>query len=491
MSQGVLQSCLLCSFRYLVWFAGVQFRPMAQITFLGATGTVTGSKYLVEANGRRLLVDCGLFQGRKELRLRNWAPLPIDPRSIDCVVLTHAHLDHTGYLPRLVNGGYRGPILANDATRELCSLLLPDSAHLMEEDAEHAAQHGYSKHTPPLPLYTQEDAFAALRRFEPLPRQGEHRISPEFLVRSHQAGHILGASSLELVVTENGKSVTVLFSGDLGRYGQPILNDPEPPPRADYVLCESTYGDRDHPSEPSQEAALAEVINRVSRRGGIIVVPAFAVDRTQLLMYSIRELEDADRIPRLPVYVDSPMAIDATEIYLRHRDDHDAEFSSAERNGSPLKTHDLHIMRTVQESKQIAGVSSRAIIISASGMATGGRILHHLARCLPDARNCILLVGFQAEGTRGRSLQDGAPYVKMHGQLIPVRAEIVSLAQFSAHAGRSELLRWLAGMPAPPKELFLVHGEPVAAQSLREAVQSQFGWNVTLPDYLQTVELIS
>ena len=256
---------------------------MARITFLGAAGTVTGSKYLVEANGRRLLIDCGLFQGGKELRLRNWAPLSVDPSSIDWVVLTHAHLDHTGYLPRLVNGGYRGPILANDATRELCALLLPDSAHLMEEDAEHAARHGYSTHTPPLPLYTREDAAATLKRFEPIPRLGECRISPEFLVRSHQAGHILGASSLELVITEHGKSVTVLFSGDIGRYGQPILNDPEPPPRADYVLCESTYGDREHPSEPPQEAALADVINRVAQRGGILVVPAFAVDRTQLL----------------------------------------------------------------------------------------------------------------------------------------------------------------------------------------------------------------
>jgi metallo-beta-lactamase family protein len=464
---------------------------MAQITFLGATGTVTGSKYLVEAGGRRLLVDCGLFQGRKELRLRNWQPLAADPRSIDWVVLTHAHLDHTGYLPRLVNGGYRGAIFANDATRELCHLLLPDSAHLMEEDAEHAARHGYSKHKPPLPLYTQEDAFAALRRFEPLPRRGEYRISPEFLIRSHQAGHILGASSIELVVTEHGKSVTVLFSGDIGRYGQPILNDPEAPPRADYVLCESTYGDRDHPSDPPQEAALADVIHRVAGRGGIIVVPAFAVDRTQLLMYSIRELEDARRIPRLPVYVDSPMAIDATAIYLRHRDDHDADFTSAEANGNPLQTHEMHIMRTVQESKQIAGVNSRAIIISASGMATGGRILHHLARCLPEPRHCILLVGFQADGTRGRSLQDGVPFVKIHGQMVPVRAEVINLAQFSAHAGRSELLRWLAGMPAPPKQLFLVHGEPAAALALQEAVQSGFGWNVTTPGYLQSVELIA
>jgi metallo-beta-lactamase family protein len=318
---------------------------------------------------------------------------------------------------------------------------------------------------------------------------GEHRISPEFLVRSHQAGHILGASSIELVVTEHGQSVTVLFSGDLGRYGQPILNDPAPPPRADYVLCESTYGDRDHPSEPPQEKALADVINRVAGRGGVIVVPAFAVDRTQLLMYSIRELEDANQIPRLRVYVDSPMAIDATEIYLRHHEDHDPTFTFEEGKGNPLYSSDLHIMRTVQDSKRIAGVDSRAVIISASGMATGGRVLHHLVRCLPEPRNCVLLVGFQAEGTRGRSLEEGVAFVKIHGQMIPVRAEVLNLAQFSAHAGRSELLRWLAGMPAPPKQLFLVHGEPNAALALQKAVQFQFGWNVTLPSYLQSVEL--
>jgi metallo-beta-lactamase family protein len=463
---------------------------MPRITFLGATGTVTGSKYLVEANGRKLLVDCGLFQGRKELRLRNWAPLPVEPRSIDWVVVTHAHLDHTGYLPRLFTAGYRGPILANDATRELCALLLPDSAHLMEEDAEHAARHGYSKHKPPLPLYTQEDALGALRQFESIPRLGEHRISPEFLIRSHQAGHILGASSIELVITEQGKSVTVLFSGDLGRYDQPILNDPAPPPRADYVLCESTYGNRDHPSEPPEETALADVINRVTGRGGVIVVPAFAVDRTQLLMYSIRELEDAKRIPCLPVYVDSPMAIDATEIYIRHHEDHDPTFTFEEGRGNPLYSTDLHIMRSVEESKRIGKVPSRAIIISASGMATGGRVLHHLARRLPDSRNCILLVGFQAEGTRGRSLEEGVAFVKIHGEMIPVRAEVINLPQFSAHAGRSELLRWLGGMPAPPKQLFLVHGEPSASAALQQAVESQLGWNVTMPSYLQSVELI-
>jgi metallo-beta-lactamase family protein len=462
---------------------------MPRITFLGAAGTVTGSKYLLEANGRRLLVDCGLFQGLKELRQRNWERLPVEPATIEWVVLTHAHLDHTGYLPRLLQDGFRGSILANAATQELCGLLLPDSAHLMEEDAEHAAAHGYSSHETPLPLYTSEQVVATLKRFAPLPRRGEYRISPEFLIRPHDAGHILGSSSLEVVVTENGKNITVLFSGDLGRYNQPILHDPETPPRADVVLCESTYGDREHPSDPPPDVALAEIINRVASRGGVIVVPAFAVDRTQLLMYYIRQLEESGRIPCLPVYMDSPMAIDVTAIYLRHAEDYGLKFSVQELRGNPFVTQAVHVMRSVEQSKQINDVRTPAIIISASGMATGGRILHHLARRLPDSRNCVLLAGFQAEGTRGRALEEGAKFLKIHGEMVPVRAEVVNLHQFSAHAGRSELLRWLAGLPSPPKQLYLVHGEPAASSALRSAVEDQFHWRASLPEYLRSYDL--
>jgi metallo-beta-lactamase family protein len=462
---------------------------MPQLTFLGAAGTVTGSKYLVQANGKSLLVDCGLFQGGKELRQRNWAQLPTAPATFDWVLLTHAHLDHTGYLPRLVSGGFRGPILANATTKELCELLLPDSAHLMDEDARHAAVHGYSSHKPPLPLYTPGEAAIALKQFSEIPRLGEYRISPEFLVRSHQAGHILGASSLELVITEAGKTLTVLFSGDIGRYKQPILYDPETPPRADVVLCESTYGDRDHPSDPPPDQALADVINRVAKRGGVIVVPAFAVDRTQLLMYYVRQLQDAKRIPRLPVYADSPMAINVTDIYLRHREDHDLQFRTDEANGNPLGLDTVHLMRSVEESKQINDVHTPAIIISASGMATGGRVMHHLAQRLPDPRNCVLLAGFQAEGTGGQMLEEGAKFLNIHGATVPVRAEVVNLRQFSAHAGRNELLRWLSGLPAPPRRLFLVHGEPAASAALQSAVQAQFHWPAILPQYLQTVDL--
>src|SRR5690348_12035696 len=462
-------------------------RLMPKITFLGAAGTVTGSKYLVEANSKRLLVDCGLFQGGTELTQRNWQRLPEDPSKIDFVVLTHAHLDHTGYLPRLVSSGFGGPVFANAATQELCALLLPDSAHLMEEDAGHATRHGYSSHKPALPLYTQEEVVPALKRFASMPRLGECRLSPEFLIRSHDAGHILGSSSLELVITEGGKTTTMLFSGDLGRYDQALLKDPECPPRADFVLCESTYGDRDHPTQPPPDAALAEVINRVAHRGGVIVVPAFAVDRTQLLLYDICQLQRAKGIPPLPLYMDSPMAIDVTDIYRRHQED--LRLNTEELRADPFAVQMVHVMRSPEQSKQINSVRTPAIIISASGMATGGRVLHHLRQRLPDARNCVLLAGFQAEGTRGRALEEGAKSIRIHGQDVPVRAEVVNLRQFSAHAGRSELLRWLAGSPAPPRQLFLVHGEPTAAKALQSAVQAQFRWSVTIPDYLQSFDL--
>jgi len=460
---------------------------MARITFLGATGCVTGSKYLVEAGGKRLLVDCGLFQGAKELRRRNWDRLPEDPATFGWVLLTHAHLDHAGYLPRLLRDGFRGPIFANAATRELSAILLPDSARLQEEDAEHAAAKGYSKHSPPLPLYTVEEAQAVLERFQEVPRSSPFTISPQFSVRPHDAGHILGSASLELTITENGKSLVVLFSGDLGRFDQPILKDPEPPPRADFLLCESTYGDRDHPTN-SPADALGDVINRVSKRGGVIVMPAFTVGRTQTLMYVLRQLEDAQRIPHLPVYVDSPMAISVTDLYMRHREDHDLEFTREEAGGDPLNAHTVHLTRSVEESKQINGINTPCIILSASGMATGGRVLHHLARRLPDSRNAVVLAGFQAEGTRGRALLEGAKTLRIHGEDVPVKAEVIELKQFSAHADRGEILRWLAGIPTPPRQTFLVHGEPAAASALKSTIQSKLGWPVALPAYRQSYD---
>jgi len=462
---------------------------MAKLTFLGAAGCVTGSKYLVEAARRRLLLDCGLFQGSKQLRLLNWERLPVDPSTIDWVVLTHAHIDHTGYLPRLVRDGFRGPIFATSATRDLCTILLPDSARLQEEDAENAARKGYSKHSPPLPLYTEAEVAPVLARISEFPRGAWQVISPEFSIRAHDAGHILGASSIELKIAENGKSATVLFSGDVGRYDQPILKDPAVPPAADFVLCETTYGDRDHPTG-SPHDALAEIIQQVSRRGGAIIIPAFAVGRTQALLYVLRELEDWQRIPSLPVYVDSPMAISATELYQRHHEDHDLDFTRLEPNGNPLETRRMHLLRTAEESKSINKVSTPCVIISASGMATGGRVLHHLARRLPDSRNAVVLAGFQAEGTRGRALLEGAKTLHIHGEEVLVKAEVIELNQFSAHADRDELLRWLKAMPAPPRQTFLVHGEPAAREAFRSAVQTQLGWqSVTLPKLGDSIDL--
>ena len=461
---------------------------MPKLTFLGAAGTVTGSKYLVEAEGKRLLVDCGLFQGLKELRLRNWNPLPEKPGSFDWCVLTHAHLDHTGYLPRLVKDGFKGPIYADAATIELCNILLADSAHLQEEDAEKAGKGGYSKHARPLPLYAPPDVGPVLMALREIPRADSFTISPQFTVRPHDAGHILGSASLELTITENGKKMVVLFSGDIGRYNQVILKDPEAPPRCDVLLCESTYGDRDHPAG-SQEDALADVVNRVVKRGGQIVIPAFAVDRTQSIMYIIRKLEDANRIPPLPVYVDSPMAISVTDLYLRHHEDHDLTFTAEEKKGNPLDAHNVHYMRAVADSKKINDVHTPAIIISASGMATGGRVLHHIARLAPDRKNMILLAGFQAEGTRGRALEEGAKTVRIHGEDVPVAAEVINLRQFSAHAGQNELLRWLTGLPAPPRQTYLTHGEPPASAALKAKIESAFRWRVALPQYLQTVDL--
>lgn len=461
---------------------------MATLTFYGAAGCVTGSKYLVEANGKRLLIDCGLFQGLKELRDRNWQPLPTDAKTIDWVALTHAHLDHTGWLPCLMKQGFKGPIFSNAATRELCGILLPDSGRLQEEDAAHFTLKGTSKHKPPLPLYTEQDANDVLKQFKENPRTGPFQISPEFTIRQHDAGHILGSASLELTITESGRSTTVLFSGDVGRYNQVILNDPEVPPRADVVICESTYGDREHPAADPLDQ-LDAVINRVYKRGGVIVMPAFAVGRTQQLMYLLRQLEDAHRIPNVPVYVDSPMAINVTGLYLKHREDHDKLFAQEEVNGDPLNMREVHMTRTPDDSKAINKVHSPCIIISASGMATGGRVLHHLEQRLPDPRNAVLLVGYQAEGTRGRSLQEGAKSLRLYGEDVPVAAEIVDLQELSAHAGQSELLRWLAGLPAPPKKVFLTHGEPQAAAALQKKIQQNMQWNAEPAQYKQTVDL--
>jgi metallo-beta-lactamase family protein len=463
---------------------------MAKLTFLGAAGSVTGSKYLVEAAGKRLLIDCGIFQGLRELTERNYHPLSINPQTIDYVVLTHAHLDHTGWLPVLVKDGYGGPIFANPATMDLTALLLKDSAHLQEEDALHPQKEmsGRPEHGP---MYTSEDVDPVLRLMKPTPRLGEFGIDPVYRIVSYDAGHILGSSSLELTISENGAKKVVVFSGDVGRYDQPILNDPHTPPStADVLICESTYGDREHPGgDPAVQ--LADIVNRVVHRGGAIIIPAFAVGRTQTLMYYLRQLEVENKIPRLPVYVDSPMALSATDLYLKYRDDHDVEFTKIEANGKgdPLNVHEFHLTQTVEESKAINNVHTPCIIVSASGMVAGGRVLHHLAHRLPDGRNAVILAGFQAQGTRGRALQEGAKTLRLFGQDVPVNAEIIQMSQLSAHAGRSELLRWLGELPAPPKQTYLTHGEPVAAQSLQKAITAKFSWKASVARYLDTVEI--
>jgi metallo-beta-lactamase family protein len=464
---------------------------MAKLTFLGAAGCVTGSKYLVEAAGKKLLVDCGLFQGTDGLKDRNWNPLPVDPKTIDYLVLTHAHLDHTGWLPVLVRDGYNKTIFANPATIDLTGLLLRDSGHLQEEETEDAKKHNWSKHPQPQALYTSEDIDPVLRLLKPMPRSGGFDVSPEFHFESYDAGHILGSSSLELTITENGKKNVVVFSGDVGRYDQPILNDPKTPTAKQIamLLCESTYGDRDHEAgDPLQ--VLGDIVNRVVKRGGSIVIPAFAIGRTQTFMYYLRELENLQRIPKVPVYVDSPMALSATDLYLKYKEDHDVQFARDEQGGGdPLSVHEFYLARTVEDSKHINNVKTPCIIVSASGMVTGGRVLHHLANRLGDARNCVILGGFQAEGTRGRALQEGAKMLTLFGKQVPVMAEIVEMGQLSAHAGKSELLRWLTGLQVAPGQVYLTHGEPAAAQFLQQAIVGKFKWKAAVARYLDTAEI--
>ena len=467
---------------------------MANLTFLGAAGCVTGSKYLVgAAAGKRLLLDCGLFQGTTELKDRNFKPLSMDPKTFDYLVLTHAHLDHTGWLPVLVKAGYRGPIYANPATMELTEILLKDSAHLQEEDALHPQDGHHSQHANQAPLYTTPDVDPVLKLMKPMTRLGSFEVSPEFRVTSYDAGHILGSSSLELEITENGKKIVIVFSGDIGRYNQPILNDPNTPgtKQIDLLLCESTYGDREHEQgNPAQ--LLAEVVYRVAKRGGSIVIPAFAIGRTQTFMYYLRQLENEQKIPRLPVYIDSPMALSATDLYLKHTEDHDLDYTKlvgADGKGDPLSVHEFHLTRTVEQSKAINNVKTPCIIVAGSGMITGGRVLHHLMQRLPDARNAVILAGFQAEGTRGRALEEGAKSLRIYGEDVPVSAEIVKMGQFSAHAGKSELLRWLSQLQTAPKQTYLTHGEPVAAQALQSAIAGKFPWKATVAKYLETIEV--
>jgi metallo-beta-lactamase family protein len=466
---------------------------MARLEFWGGVGTVTGSKYLIEADRGRVLVDCGLFQGLKELRERNWQDPPFDPASLDAVLITHAHIDHTGYLPRLVAQGFNNPIYCSRGTADLLKILLPDAARLQEEDADYRNRHNLTKHQPALPLYTEEDARAAIQLIHPVENTGEAmEVAPGIRAGFRIAGHILG-SSLVLVEIEGAGSDKagrrVLFSGDLGHYNQPIIHDPEPPPACDYLLVESTYGDRLHDAEDPKDA-LARIITETQRRGGVVLIPAFAIGRTQELIYLIRELEDEKRIPILPVRVDSPMAAAATQVYSNRSEEQDADYASVlARREHPLRTHSMVTASSREESKRLNEEQGSRIIISASGMMTGGRVLHHARRILPDSRATIVFVGYQAAGTTGRRIQDGQREVKIMGQFVPVRCHQARIGGFSAHADWKEVLRWLEGLPAAPRRVFNTHGEPEAAHAMRDHIVERFGWRVDVPDYGDKVEL--
>jgi metallo-beta-lactamase family protein len=464
------------------------------LTFLGAARTVTGSKHLLRHGDRQLLVDCGLFQGLKSLRERNWQALPIKSREIDGVVLTHAHLDHVGYLPRLVGQGFNRRVFCTPATAELAKVVMLDAAHLQEEDAERANRKKYTRHNPARPLFTVADAERAIALLQPL---GYHRpmpVVPGFSAEFINAGHLLGSGYVRVVHEESGK--TILFGGDLGRYSRPVLPDPEPVAEADYLLVESTYGDRIH--EPDDEGeALATIINETSERGGKVVIPAFALGRIEEVLYWIGRLEDEKKIPSLPVYVDSPMASTVLATYRNRLNELDTEIARAaanqrDRNGRRLCafcTDNLKVISSIAESRAVQESSAPSIVISSSGMATGGRVLHHLVHALPDARNTVLFVGYQSAGTRGRQLRDGAKVVKIHWQEIPVRAQIAAIDSMSAHADANEILRWLGGFSRPPATTFLVHGEPEPMDTLKRRIEQELGWRVHTPVHQETVGL--
>jgi metallo-beta-lactamase family protein len=483
--------------------------PTPTITFFGAARTVTGSKYLLDTGKSRILIDAGLFQGLKELRERNWQDLPFPASSLDSIVLTHAHLDHCGYLPRLVMQGFRGRVFCTAGTRDLCRIVLPDSGRIQEEDAANANRHGFSKHTPALPLYGETDAFRAVSLLQPVGYERVMPVADGIEVDFLSAGHLLGSAYARVRL----EGLTVLFGGDLGRYDRPVLPDPVTIATADYLLVESTYGDRVHERDDDGEG-LASVIRATAERGGKLIIPAFAIGRVEELLYWIGRLEGQNRIPVLPVFLDSPMAMEALaryserlheldpELQPENRDDvapHDKsahepdprrrEQAAQERRVCAFCTERLRVVASSQESKEVTQSRMPAIVISSSGMATGGRVLHHLKAALPDPRNTVLLVGFQAEGTRGRHLLDGVKAVKIHGQMIPVHAHVDRIESMSAHADSSEVLRWLGGFERPPKRTFLVHGEPASMDALAGSIRQKLGWNVHTPQLGEVVTL--
>jgi len=476
---------------------------LAYIQFLGAAGTVTGSKHLINTSGKasrdgglQVLVDCGLFQGQKDWRERNWRDTPVPAKEIDAVILTHAHLDHCGWIPRLMKEGFRGPIYATSPTIDLCGIILPDSGHLQEEDAAYYNKTKKSKHHPALPLYTEEDAQKSLQYFKPVAVGQSVQLSAELSFRFVRAAHILGSCMAEVTLSTNDQTRHLLFTGDIGRVldhkvtpGKVVHSGPTEGEVADLVVMESTYGNRLHPKEdPMPE--LAALINATARRGGSVVVPAFAIERTQKLVFILKHLIESGEIPRIPVFCDSPMAIRAVEVFLKHDEEYsDDTRSMIKRYGSPLDWPGFTFASTAEESKKINAVVMPSIIISSSGMVTGGRILHHLAQRLPDPKNLVLFIGFQAPGTRGFAIKSKAPEVKIFGDFVPIRAQVAALEQFSDHADPPELLQWLRTFRNRPGVTYLVHGEPDAAGQLRDLMKKELGWNVDVARYLEKIEV--
>jgi metallo-beta-lactamase family protein len=477
---------------------------LAYIQFLGAAGTVTGSKHLINTNseptgksGFQVLVDCGMFQGPKEWRERNWQQMPIPPREIEAVILTHAHLDHCGWIPRLVKEGFRGPIYATPATIDLCGILLPDSGHLQEEDAAFYNKHKKSKHDPALPLYTLEEAQECLQYFRPVPVEQTTQLSSELSFRFVRAAHILGSAMAEISLRTNGQTRRLLFTGDIGRVrnhnvapGKVVHSGPQEGENADLMVMESTYGNRQHPTEDPRPE-LAELIRETAQRGGSVIVPAFAVERTQKFLFMLKQLMESGDIPPIPVFCDSPMAIQAVEIFMKHSEEYTEETRRlVGQYGSPLEWKGFTFASTPQESKRINECKYPCIIVSASGMVTGGRIQHHLAQRLPDPRNTVIFIGFQAQGTRGFSIKSGAAEIKIYGEIIPIRAQIRALEQFSDHADTPELLQWLSTFSKRPRSTYLVHGDPAASAQLRETLTKELGWNVQVAQWMEKVQIV-
>jgi metallo-beta-lactamase family protein len=460
---------------------------MATLTFLGAARTVTGSKYLLEVDRHRILIDCGMFQGLKPLRQRNWEAFPVDPKSVEAVVLTHAHLDHCGLLPRFVANGFNGPVYCTPGTQDLASLVLPDAGFLQEEEARLANRRKYSKHTPALPLFTEREAMKALTHLRPVPFTQPVEVAKGIQAEFINAGHLLGSAFVRISRT-NGSGHRILFGGDLGRYNRPVLPDPQPAPDADTLLIESTYGNREH-LEIDEAAAIERIITETTRRGGRVIIPCFAIGRVEEVLYWLKRLEEQNRLEEVPVYVDSPMAIAALDFYRKHQRELDADVRSRHAEVCGFCVRRMKPITSPDESRAITASHGPAIVISASGMATGGRVLHHLEACLPDSRNTVLFVGFQAEGTRGRLLVDGAKSIKIHGQQVPVAARIEKIDSMSAHADASEMTDWLRTVKRAPRTVYLVHGEAEAQDALKARIESIFGWKTHIPEHGEKVEV--